>query len=497
MLHFLASLFDLICHALEIAHGILKFASKVSRGVAEVTHDISDLPSDLGELARTKDDQGDHQNHPKLHWPHAEEIQFKLSVQLGSAMRCSVDAARSIPFGPVLTSRRSVIFDCAQVFCRGWMRVRDCNILIDARLLAYRRGGIARYVESLLACLPRVAPDLDIVPVVNRPTDVGTTTLRVITPPHFRFERLTLGFELSARRPRLVHSPDFIASRVMGAKQVVTVHDLNFVNHPEQLTPDSVRYYRQLYRSLRSVDRIIAVSNYTAGQLANLLEVDRGRIAVIPNGVDTRDSVDTHQTRTAMLELALGRSTAESIAVDRPIILMVGTIEPRKRHLLMLRAMEFMASDTAESGAILIIAGQPGWKCDEIVREIEAATIHGSVIWLRDASDRQLAALYRASTLVVVPSFDEGFGLPALEAMAAGTPVIAANRGALPEVVGDAALLSDSEDAEGWSRAMTSLINDRERRGDMTERGLIRARQFSWEQTATMTADLYREVLES
>ncbi len=201
-------------------------------------------------------------------------------------MLCSIVVGRSIPFGPGSTLRSMVIFDCAQVFYRGAMRLHRSDILLDARLLAYRRGGISRYVEALVHWLPRVAPDLDVRPFINRQTQLDTTPVRVLTPPHHRFERSVLGIELSARFPRLVHSPDFITPRVLGLRQVVTVHDLNFINHPEQLTPDSLRYYRQLKSSLRSVDRIIAVSSYTAGQLETVLHIDPSRIDVIPNGVE-------------------------------------------------------------------------------------------------------------------------------------------------------------------------------------------------------------------
>ena len=128
---------------------------------------------------------------------------------------------------------------------------------------------------------------------------------------------------------------------------------------------------------------------------------------------------------------------------------------------------------------------------------LNAASGSDDVIWLNDVNDDQLAALYRAATVVAVPSLDEGFGLPVLEAMAAGAPVVAANRGALPEVAGDAALLVDSDEPEDWATTIGLLVEDRERRDQMTMVGIERAKKFTWEQTARMTADIYREALQS
>ncbi len=377
------------------------------------------------------------------------------------------------------------------------MRLHRPDVLLDSRLLAYRRGGISRYVEALLHWLPRVAPDLDIRPFINRHTELETTPVRVHTPPHKRFERTLLGLELSTRCPRLLHSPDFITPRVVGARRVVTVHDLNFVNHPEQLTPDSLRYYRQLESSLHSADRIIAVSSYTSGQLENVLHIDPSRIDVIPNGVELSERERSQNDGAVKSITAVGDMCARDIALDRPIVLMVGTIEPRKRHVLLLRALDVMRRESSLNDVMLVIAGQRGWMCDEIVCEIETASIGGDVIWLDDLRDDQLTSLYRAATVVAVPSLDEGFGLPVLEAMAAGAPVVAANRGALPEVAGDAAVLIDSDEPEDWATAIGSLVIDRQRRDELARVGIQRARQFTWEQTARSTASLYRELLQS
>ncbi|MGA7671139.1 MAG: glycosyltransferase family 1 protein [Nitrolancea sp.] len=369
--------------------------------------------------------------------------------------------------------------------------------MIDARLLTYRRGGIARYVAALLRWLPRVAPELRISPIVNRSTPELSSTARVFTPPHHRLERTSLGIELSVRRPSLVHSPDFIVPRVIGAKRVATVHDLNFMSHPQHLTRESFRYYGHLTSSLNRTDHIIAVSRYTADQLQERLFIDGRRITVIPNGVEIESMAATDSGTLENLIDAFGQPVGAKFSENRPIILMVGTIEPRKRHELMLDAVRLMRNHLTTPDALLVIAGQRGWNCDQIVNRIQDASNQGEAIWLENVGDDDLADLYRAATIVSIASLDEGFGLPLLEGMAAGVPVVAAKRGALPEVAGDAAILVEEGDPNAWASILGTLFEDVERRKGMKKLGLERAKQFSWETTARMTADLYREVLDS
>jgi glycosyltransferase involved in cell wall biosynthesis len=370
------------------------------------------------------------------------------------------------------------------------------RILIDARLLAYRRGGIARYIGGLTEWLPRVAPDLSFARVVNRPTDLSVLPdIRVRTPPHFLFERVTLGTELAFRSPALIHSTDFIAPAAPGVRRIVTVHDLAFLQYPAFLSKEARRYYGQIERSLRVADRVIAVSAHTARQLAEFTKVANDRIVIIHNGIDDRrPSIDCAEA-SVILRRELGAETSSRILAKRPVILAVGTIEPRKRQQLLLRAIDQPPLNGDESEPLLVLVGQKGWACDAIVVDIERVSSAGRVIWLEDASDDALAALYRVATVLAMPSIDEGFGLPLLEAMAAGLPVVAARRGALPEVAEDAAALLESDDPAAWADVLQRIIMDNARRAALITAGKRRAAEFSWERTARQTADVYREVL--
>lgn len=370
------------------------------------------------------------------------------------------------------------------------------HILIDARLLAYRRGGIARYIEGLVEWLPRVAPDLAFQRIINRDTErVAMDDCRMRTPPHFRFERAMLGAEVSLRRAVLLHSPDFIAPIVIGSRRVVTVHDLAFLHHPELLTDDARRYYSQIERSVAAADRVIAVSEYTARQLRELTHVDPGKIVTIPNGIDHSVLDLGPEQAIERLRSELDKDQAKRVLSERPVILVVGTIEPRKRPQLVLRALEHSRLSDGSNAPLVVLVGQRGWACESIVTEIDRAVAAERAIWLENASDWLLSALYQHATLLAMPSLDEGFGLPVLEAMSAGLPVIASRRGALPEVAGNAALLVDDDGPEEWAQAIRSLIDDKARRLELRSAGHLRAAQFSWERAATETAALYREVL--
>ena len=370
------------------------------------------------------------------------------------------------------------------------------RILIDGRLLAYRRGGIQRYVLGLARAFARLEPELDIRLVQNRPFVSPLPVVRVFTPVHHRWERRLLGAELALRRPALVHSPDFIPPRLpRSVRAVVTVHDLAFLDHPELLATEGERYYGQLRHALADADRIIAVSRWTAQRIQHHFPSLSPRVRVIHNGVDDafflQPSEDPWQT--------IARATSPDQCArlrDRRFVFAVGTVEPRKRYGLLLEAMGHLWDRYRDGAPMLVIAGQPGWRHAELTYRIEAAVAACQALWYTDADDRLLRALYSTATLLAVPSLDEGFGLPAAEAMACGLPVLAANRGALPEIVGEAGHVVESDCPDDWAQEIMRLLNDDKMRIILAERGRSRAQRFRWEETARQTLMLYRELLD-
>ena len=378
----------------------------------------------------------------------------------------------------------------------GGSDVSRPRILIDGRLLAYRRGGIQRYVQGLASALARLEPAFDIRLVQNRPFGSPLPVIRVLTPPHHRWERRTLGLELALRRPAVVHSPDFIPPRLpRHMRSIVTVHDLAFLDHPQLLTAEAERYYSQLADALTGADRIIAVSRWTAGRLQYYFPALAERVRVVHNGVDdcffASPAADPWQT----IAEATGQKLSARLR-NRGFLLAVGTVEPRKRYSLLLAVLDRLWERHPESAPMLVVVGQPGWRHNDAASRLQAAVRQHRAVWLNDADDRALRALYAAATLLVVPSLDEGFCLPAAEAMACGLPVLAAERGALPEILGEAGHLIGSDCPDDWAEEIMQLMSDNLRRRMLAECGRAHAQRFRWEKTARQTLALYREVLE-
>lgn len=376
------------------------------------------------------------------------------------------------------------------------------RVLIDGRLLGYRYGGIATYARQLAAHAPFVARGMDIRLATSRDIpELSDRAIRTFTPPHHRIERAAFGLEVMARRPDLLHSVDYVQPILAASvKSVVTVHDVAFINNPELVTPDSYRYYSKALETLPQADRVIAVSNWTREQLLRSVPLDPDRVVIVPNGYD--DGVFRADCDPEVDRATLARLNPELVATldaERPITLAIGTIEPRKRFGIVFDAFQQHYERLAElTGAepVLVVAGQAGWLADEPIRQLRQLIHRGRAIWARDVRDPELAALYRQARLLVMPSADEGFGLPALEAMASGTPSLIADLDAVKEIIEDNGFLEESADPARWAEKIGRILADREIRERRSRRGIERASAFTWQETARRTVDVYRGALD-
>lgn len=356
------------------------------------------------------------------------------------------------------------------------------EIALDARLLAYQSGGISSYIRGLLVGfrglglrrLPRLLLSRRMPP---DPEVAAFPVVRCLTPPHHRWEQALLAAEIWPRRIALLHSPDFIPLFTRRWRSVITVHDLAFLRFPEFLTPESRRYYGQIGRAVAAADAIIAVSECTRRDLLTLVDAPAEKITVIPEAP------------------APAFRPGPGPATDRPYFLFVGVLEPRKNIPGLLRAYARLWQTVGEACPDLVLAGRPGWLCAEVVAQLTDPGWRGRVRWLAAPDQPAIVQLMQGALALVLPSYYEGFGLPVLEAMACGTPVIASNRGALPEVAGDAALLVDPDQPEALAQAMRQLWEDPALRRDLGRRGLQRAAAFSWTATARATLAVYARVL--
>lgn len=364
---------------------------------------------------------------------------------------------------------------------------------IDARLVYHSKAGIGQYIIRLVQALAEVqARDAKFVLLQSRKdrTEIATSQsfsrVSLWTPVHHRFEQLRLQIEVFPLRLNLLHSPDFIPPFRRNCLSVITVHDLAFLLYPHFLTKGASQYYGQVDRAVRSADHIIAVSRSTKQDVIDHLGIPEEKITVIHEAPHPGH-------RRLDRDVALNY-VAERLALDTDYILFVGTIEPRKNLVGLLRAFSLLRNEHGRK-EVLVLAGSEGWLTDEVHATVDELSLRNEVIFLGRVSDDDLLHLYNAASLLVHPAFYEGFGLTTLEAMACGTPAVVSNTSAMPEVVGDAAVLIDPHDIEGLVAAMSRVLSDQDFRDNLVERGLKRAAGFTWRRTAEETMDVYRKVV--
>jgi glycosyltransferase involved in cell wall biosynthesis len=366
------------------------------------------------------------------------------------------------------------------------------RIGIDARIVHYVRGGIPNYVLRLLTSLAQLDGDTDYCVLHSRKDRnlpmPGSNFQPVAcwTPPHNRLERWALGVEVARLGLDLLHATDFIPPAFGYRRSVITVHDLTFLHYPQFLTTESRRYYnQQIGWAVRRADHILADSYATKSDLTTLLDVPADKVTVVHLAADPIFRPLTE---------AEAEQVAAQYALEPGYLLCVGTLEPRKNLPGLFQSYRLLL-DTGVTTAGLVLVGSKGWLYDEIFERVEELHLNEQVHLLQGVPDGDLPGLYNAASLLVTPSFYEGFGLPALEAMACGTPVVVADRSSLPEVVGEAGLLIDPDDPDDIAQALTRVLTDELLQARMRELGLARSACFTWERAARETLAVYRAML--
>jgi glycosyltransferase involved in cell wall biosynthesis len=368
------------------------------------------------------------------------------------------------------------------------------NIGIDVRPSLVRPTGVGSYVLALAQRLPALAPDhhfyyfsaslRDRYPVRAWPSNVTLVDRRLpVRFLNFAWNRLGWpSLDMLARAHfDLVHSPHPLLVPARKAKHIVTIHDLFFLKHPE-MTEDEIRrdYAPLVAKHVRRADGVICVSEHTASEARLLLDVPAAKIAVIPNGVDPA-------YRAPIAPEAVDAVLARR-RLPRGAILYVGS-EDRRKNLVNL-AMAYMGLARRRRGTPpLVLVGPGSWWAQggtDVGPQIRA------VGYLETS---EIRALMAASVLLVLPSLEEGFGLPVAEAMAAGLPVVCSRGSALEEVAGGAATLVNALDTKSIADGIERVLNDPALAAEQRRKGLEQSRQFDWDTTATRTLEFYRRVL--
>jgi glycosyltransferase involved in cell wall biosynthesis len=367
------------------------------------------------------------------------------------------------------------------------------RIAIDARLNAYRIGGIPQYTRQLAAALAAAAPHDTLVTMqhIRQPEPLviapNTRRMALVTPPHHRYEAITLPIELLRARASVIHFPDLIMPPRCPAPAVITIHDLAFLHFPEILDDAARRYYGQIERSARQAAAVIAVSEATRQDIVERLGLPVERIDMVYEAA-------APYFRPLGLAPGSSRLFGENTLMARDFLLFVSTIEPRKNLPMLLQALRICRDRHPERGYQLVVAGARGWREAPIYQTIQDLRLGDAVRFLGPVSDDQLCWLYNACRIYLNPSRYEGFGLPLLEALACGAPCVASSSSSLPEVAGDAAICLPPDDPGAWADAVITLWENDAERARLGLAGRARAQRFSWERAAQETLAIYRRV---
>jgi len=359
---------------------------------------------------------------------------------------------------------------------------------IDAsRSVAQERTGTENYSLNLIRHLLALESDHHYRLYFNRPPSsesrITSHELRIMPFPRL-WTHLRLSWEMARRPPDLLFVPAHVLPVVHPRRSVVTVHDLGYLYYPE-----AHRLLDRLYLDLstrynaRAATHLIADSSATKRDLIERYGTDPDKITVVYPGYD--DMVFQPVRDEKALEAVKAKY---GIAGD--YILFVGTLQPRKNLTRLIKAYWKLKAGSWK----LVIAGKKGWLYREIFQQVEKLGLEGKVVFTGYVPEGDLPTLLSGARLFVVPSLYEGFGLPVLEALACGTPVVCSNVSSLPEVAGDAALLVDPLDVEGLAAAMERVLGDESLRAELMERGFEQVRKFSWEKCARETLDVLESV---
>lgn len=355
------------------------------------------------------------------------------------------------------------------------------DIAFDGRALSSPAGGIRRYVGELWRAMQEAVPDVRGIAVGGDPDRARALGVRHqpapwSLPTNPGWCAWALPRAVAHTGAAVFHAPAYTAPLWGARPLVVTLHDVSYERHPEWYPHESDPLRRAFYRhSARRADLVITDSRFSQHEITAAYDIDPTRIHVVPLGVASVFS--------------------PCATVERePVVLHVGDLHPRRNLSVLWNAVRRLRRDQAALGHLrLVLIGTDRGSRDALMSEAARDGLPEALVHIPQIDEEGLRHWYRKAAVFAYPSRYEGFGLPLLEAMACGTPVVASRASSIPEVTGDAARLVDPLDADGWIAALRDVLCDRIRAEQMSSGGLAQAARFTWTTTARMTADVWRE----
>jgi glycosyltransferase involved in cell wall biosynthesis len=366
------------------------------------------------------------------------------------------------------------------------------RVAIDARKL--HDFGIGTYIRNLLRYLARIDHDTEYV-LLSGEADLGVAAqlgpnFRAVLEPSPNYsirEQIHVPWLLRRERPDVYHAPHYVLPAAISCNSVVTIHDCIHLMFPQYL-PNRMAYAyarAQMWTAAHRSDCILTVSDASKRDILHLFNIPPEKIVVVYNAIDAHFSITPPPEAVARVR--------ERYQLDHRFVLYVGNIKPHKNLVRLIEAFSELRVGELDDVKLLIIGDEIS-KLPALRLAVHRHKLHKHVRFLGYVPDDQLAVLYRLAAVFIFPSLYEGFGLPPLEAMASGTPVVVSNVSSLPEVVGDAAVLVDPHDIDSIVDGLRLVLTNPSRADEMRRKGLERAREFSWEQSIARTLEVYRRI---
>lgn len=309
----------------------------------------------------------------------------------------------------------------------------------------------------------------------------GTPQKKLDLWNRFKFPPIEfLGFKAN-----ILHCPDYLIPPTLNKNIVLTIHDLAFIRFPQFNFPWFIKKYTiEVKRNAKRAKKIIADSQSTKNDIVNFFNINPSKVSVV------RLAADAFFRKLPSKEKRKG--VLKKYNIDKKYILSVGTIEPRKNFTTLIKAFNIAKKRNAGFGYKLVIAGRTGWKSEATYTEREASPYKDDILFIGKVSDEDLLQIYNQAELFVFPSVFEGFGLPVLEAMSCGLPVISSNCSSLKEIAGNAGILVTPNDYKEISKQISDILKNEKLKEELKKKSLIQARKFNWTKTAEKTLDVYK-----
>jgi glycosyltransferase involved in cell wall biosynthesis len=369
---------------------------------------------------------------------------------------------------------------------------RPLRVGFDGRALTSPAAGVRRYSRELLDALAALGEPIELVILggsSSAPAPAGAERIAESWHPPTNVGWSLVGLPRAVRRGDvdLLHAPAYTAPFWSAVPVVLTIHDVSYARHPAWFPYRQDALRRAFYRRCAlGATIVITDSEFSASEIQAAYGIDRHRIVVVPLGVD-----GSFQT--------IGGAGPSPLpaGVSGPYVLHVGDLHERRNLPMVVAAVLEARRHGPLSALRLVLAGVDRGVGDEVAAVAARAGMPDALVRLGSVEEEALRALYRSALALVYPSRYEGFGLPLLEAMACGTPVLASRAASIPEVVGDAGLLLNPHDSAEWTEAIVRIAGDETLRGTLRASGLARAATFTWSRTARQTLEVYRRVVGS